>query len=127
MVGPYVWVGLRQDGVDTSANFDWQHLIRVFRHTIRDEDGEPTTAATGSEPGPTCAIPGTGRGGKMRGHQRGWARDSAWPRRSTTEGACSVPLPADSDRDPRRSRPGDEMPQSSHWADGGRSLSLSRI
>jgi hypothetical protein len=42
MVGPSVWVGLRQDDVDTSANFDWQHLIRVFRHTILDEEDEPT-------------------------------------------------------------------------------------
>lgn len=47
MVGPSVWVGLRQDDVDTSANFDWQHLIRIFRHTILDEEDEPTDQNTG--------------------------------------------------------------------------------
>ena len=55
--GPMVLVGLRQDGVSTSAGFDWHLLHRLFQDRIIDNggqvlDGRPwqTTAANPKDP-----------------------------------------------------------------------------
>lgn len=39
--GPVVLLGLRQDFVTTSANFDWELLHRLFSEHVLDDDGEP--------------------------------------------------------------------------------------
>ncbi len=41
LLGPVVLLGLRQDFVTTSANFDWRLLHRLFTEHVLDEKGEP--------------------------------------------------------------------------------------
>jgi len=57
LVGPVVLVGLRQDGVSTSAEFDWHLLHRLFQDRIVDDGGQvldgrawQTTAASPRDP-----------------------------------------------------------------------------
>lgn len=42
LVGPVVLVGLRQDGVSTSAGFDWPLLWRMFQDRVVDKRGNAT-------------------------------------------------------------------------------------
>ena len=39
--GPVVLLGLRQDDVDTSADFNWAHLHSMFVDHLLDQDGTP--------------------------------------------------------------------------------------
>ena len=55
--GPVVLVGLRQDGVSTSAAFDWHQLHRLFQDRIVNDGGQvldgrawQTTAASPRDP-----------------------------------------------------------------------------
>lgn len=55
--GPVALVGLRQEGVATSAGFDWGLLYQTFTTHVLDEDGEPrdnrawhTTTARPTDP-----------------------------------------------------------------------------
>lgn len=41
VVGPSIWVGMRQESVPTSADFAWDHLLHIFRETVLDTDNNP--------------------------------------------------------------------------------------
>lgn len=53
--GPVVLLGLRQDDVDTSANFDWAQLHAMFAEHVLDDEG---TARDGRAWHVTAARPG---------------------------------------------------------------------
>lgn len=57
LCGPVVLLGLRQDDVETSADFDWAHLHTMFKEHVLDATGFPrlngkwqTTAARPGDP-----------------------------------------------------------------------------
>lgn len=52
MAGPSIWVGLRQEDVETSADFDWGHLHRIFVETVLDGDGQPRDLSRAWQPRP---------------------------------------------------------------------------
>lgn len=92
--GPVVLLGLRQDGVTTSADFDWALLHRMFAEHVIDETGHPrddrawhTTAARPTDPVDRQNWQAIVQSGAPRWLGKGWGMKVAQSTQSCLFGA----------------------------------------
>ncbi len=92
--GPVVLIGLRQEGVATSADFDWALLHRIFAEHIIDGGGQPrdehawqTTAARPTDPIDRRNWQAVVQAGAPRWLGKGWGMKVAQTTQSCLFGA----------------------------------------